>query len=286
MKTRVAITGAGGFLGGALVQRLRDAGLEVHALSRSRSTLSGVQWHAYDLAGPVPAIVAEADVIVHAAFALGAVGAETADLNRTTALRLRDSARQHQRHFVFISSMSAHAEAVSVYGRTKWAIEQALDASRDAIVRPGLIIGPGGTYARMLDSLRRAPVVPVFFGGTQPVQPIALADLVEGLQHIIAGRHAGVFNLGLAEPVTIRELYQRMLAALGERRRLVPLPGDLAVWALRAGEALGLRLPLTSENLLGQKQLRAFATADSLARLGLTLTPLADLPWDARPSPL
>jgi len=284
MKTRVALTGAGGFLGTALARRLLDAGMEVHALSRRPPALPGVQWHAYDLAGPVPPIAAEADVIVHAAFALGAVGAATAELNRAAALRLRDSARQHQRHFVFISSMSAHAAAVSAYGRSKWAIEQALDTTRDTIVRPGLIIGPGGVYARMLDSLRRAPVVPVFFGGTQPVQPIALGDLVEGLQRIIAGRHAGVFNLGLAEPITIRELYQRMLAALGERRRLVPLPGGLAVWALRGSEALGWRLPLTSENLLGQKQLRAFATADSLVRLGLTLTPLAGLPWTIRPS--
>lgn len=284
MKTRVAITGAGGFLGTALTQRLLGAGMEVHALSRRRPALPGVQWHAYDLAGPVPAIAADVDVIVHAAFAMGTTGPELAGANQAAALRLRDTARQHSRHFVFISSMSAHADAVSAYGRSKWKIEQALDGTRDTIVRPGLIIGPGGVYARMLDSLRRAPVVPVFFGGTQPVQPIALADLVDGLQRIVDGRRAGEFNLGLAEPITIRELYRRMLAATGETRRLVPLPGGLAVWGLRGCEALGLRLPLTSENLLGQKQLRAFATADSLARLGITLTPLADLPWALPPS--
>jgi nucleoside-diphosphate-sugar epimerase len=284
VKTRVAITGAGGFLGTALAQRLLASGMEVHALGRNRPALAGVTWHVYDLAGPVPAIVTDADVIVHAAFAMGASRPELERLNISAAEKLREAARRHQRHFVFISSMSAHAEAVSSYGRAKWRIEQALDPARDAIVRPGLIIGAGGVYARMLDTLCRAPVVPVFYGGTQPVQPVALDDLVTGLQRIIDGRVAGAFNLGLAEPITIRELYRRMLAAAGRRRMLVPLPGGLAATLLRGGEALGLRLPLTSENLLGQKHLRAFASADSLARLGLTLTPLADLPWTIRPS--
>lgn len=280
MKLRVAITGANGFLGAALAQRLLAAGAEVHALTRQPCTLPGVIWHQYELGGPRPAPVVfeNVDAIVHAAFSMDAAGRALEQLNITAARQLHAAAQQHQRHFVFISSMSAHAQAASSYGRAKWAIEQALDPAVDAIVRPGLIIGPGGVYARMLASLRRAPVVPVFFGGTQPVQPIALHDLVEGLQRIIDGRMSGIFNLGLVEPITIRELYRRMLTAAGWRRPLVPLPGGLAVWGLRGGETLGLRLPLTSENLLGQKHLRAFATADSLARLGLTLTPLAEFP--------
>jgi len=70
-----------------------------------------------------------------------------------------------------------------------------------------------------------------------------------------------------------------MLAAARLRRPLLPLPGDLTVSALRLSERLGLPLPLTAENLLGQKHLRAFETADSFARLGLTPTPLDELPW-------
>lgn len=279
MKLRVAITGAGGFLGRALARQLLEAGTEVQAFSRRDPGLPGVTWHAYDLAEPVSAALAACDVIVHAAFAMGRTGPALETLNREAAKRVLAIAREHQRHLVFISSMSAHADALSSYGRAKYAIEQTLDSSREAIVRPGLILGTGGVYSRMLDSLRRAPVVPLFFGGTQPVQPVAIDELVRALVRIVTERRPGVFNLGTPEPVTIRELYRRMLAAAGLRRPVVPLPGTLVLFFLRGTEALGLPLPLTRENLLGQKQLRTFETADSFARLGLPAPYPATLPW-------
>ena len=285
MKPGIAITGAGGLLGTALARRLAADGNPVLALSRRDPALPGVRWQAYDLAGEAPSAAAleGIDVIVHAAFAMGSSGPALEELNRTAALRLRDAARAQRRHLVFISSMSAHADAASSYGRAKWVIEQDLDPAQDAIVRPGLIIGPGGVYARMLGMLRRTPVVPVFFGGGQPVQPIALDDLVEALRVIVTRRLAGIYNLGQPVPLTIRQLYARMMAAAHLRRPLLPLPGGLAALALRATEGLGLRLPVTRENLLGQKQLRAFDTEASLARLGLTLKPLEAMDWNVTP---
>jgi nucleoside-diphosphate-sugar epimerase len=281
MTLRVAITGASGFLGRALVKRLLKAGAEVHALSRAAITLPGVNWHAYDLSATPPAVVAHCNVIVHAAFAMGTNRDhdKLELLNRNASAQLLAIARKNHRHLVFISSMSAHGEAVSSYGRTKWLIERDLDPSQDSIVRPGLIIGPGGVYARMLASLRQTPVVPIFFGGGQPIHPIGVADLVEGLARIVERQLAGDFNLGSVSPITVRELYQNMLAAIGVRRHLVPLSGNLALSVLRWTEALRVPLPLTTENLLGQKHLRAFETAASLTQLGLPLMPLSHLNW-------
>ncbi|SDS26445.1 NAD-dependent epimerase/dehydratase family protein [Opitutus sp. GAS368] len=284
MKLRVAITGANGMLGAALARRLLAAGAGVQALARRAPNLAGAEWKTYDLAGPGTANLENIDVVVHAAFAQGAAGPALQELNRSAAQRLLAAARKQGAHFIFISSMSAHADAASSYGRAKWAIEQMLDPAGDTIVRPGLIVGPGGTYARMLAALRRAPVVPVFYGGTQPVQPAGLDDVVRGLERLATGRLAGVFNLGAPEPITVRELYARMLAATGLRRAIVPLPGDFTVALLRVGERLGLHLPVTVENLLGQKCLRAFDTSASFIRLGLTPAPLDDLNWSI-PSP-
>jgi NADH dehydrogenase len=283
MKLRVAITGAGGFLGAALCRQLLAAGMEVHALARRPTEWPGVPWHAYDLTGSPPAVLAEVDVIVHAAFAMGVSGPALEELNESAAGRLLAAARAHRARFIFISSMSAHAGAVSSYGRAKWKIEQRLDPAIDTIVRPGLIIGPGGLYARMLATVRRAPILPLFYGGVQPVQPVGVAEVADALQRIVTGGITGVFNLGSAVPISLREFYRRLLAAAGVRRPIVPLPGDLTVGLLRGTERLGLRLPLTVENLLGQKHLRAFETADSWARLGLPLTPLDQLPWTLPP---
>ena len=281
MKLRVAITGAGGFLGTALMRGLLASGAEVYALTRRPVGLPGVSWRAYELGGhlPAPALFENVDAVVHAAFSMDGSGPAQEQRNVAAAQQLHAAARRHGRPFIFISSMSAHAGAISSYGRAKWASEQILDPAVDTTVRPGLIIGPGGLYARMLATLRRAPVVPIFYGGTQPVQPVGLADVTAALLRILGQPLTGVFNLGSLQPITIRALYTRMLAAAHLRRPLLRLPGDLTVRALRVSERLGLSLPLTAENLLGQKQLRAFDTAASFARLGLIPTPLDELPW-------
>ena len=280
MTLRAAITGAGGFLGSTLARRLAAGGAEVAALSRSRADIPGTRWHHYELsdASIDPAALEGADVVVHAAFSAAGAGPELEKLNYDAALRLRDAARKKGARFIFISSMSAHEEAASAYGRAKWAIEKALDPA-DAIVRPGLIVGPGGLYARMLGQLRGAPVIPLFYGGGQPVQVIGVDDAAEGIGRVAARRETGAFNLALPQPLTIRELYGRMLAAAGLNRPILPLPGGPALLAVKFCEKLGLRLPITSENLLGLKHLRRFETAGSLARLGLALAPLDELPW-------
>jgi len=285
VKRSVAITGAGGFLGTELCRQLLAVGMKVHALSRRPPTLPGVEWQAYDLADPAPVLPAGVDAVVHAAFAMGPTGPGLEALNETAAHRLQSAARERGAHFIFISSMSAHAAAASSYGRAKWRIEQTLDPDLDTIVRPGLIVGSGGVYARMMASLRRAPFLPLFYGGTQPVQPVGLDEVTNALRLIVAGRLPGTYNLGSPEPITMREFYRRMMLASGTRRPVVPLPGNLTVWLLRAGESLGLRLPLTAENLLGQKYLRSFETSDSQARLGLAPQTLDQLPWILPPSP-
>ncbi len=282
MKLRVAITGAGGFLGGALARRLLADGAEVHALSRRPVSLPGAHWQAYDLAGGTPDLP-QVDAVVHAAFDMGGAGPEREQRNFSATRNLLAAARDQGKFFVFISSMSAHDGALSSYGRAKRAIERTLDPAVDAIVRPGVIVGPGGVYARMLLSLQRAPLVPVFYGGSQPVQPVGLEELVEALVRIVTRRATGEFNLGTPDPMSIRELYSRMLAANGLSRILVPLPGGLVLPVLRGAESIGLRLPLTAENLLGQKCLRAFTTADSFSRLGLHPKPAAELPWNPSP---
>ena len=286
MKPRIILTGAGGFLGTALVRRLLASGVDVLALSRRPIALPGVHWQTYELGGPLPSpeVFAGCEAVIHAAFSMDGSGPTLEERNISAAQELLLAARAQGRPLIFISSMSAHAAAVSSYGRAKWAIEQRLDPAVDAIVRPGLIVGPGGLYARMAATLRRAPVVPVFYGGAQPIQPVGLDDVVEALVRILGQKEGGIYNLGSLQPITVRELYRRMLAAAHVRRPVVALPGGLTLGALRVLERMGLRLPLTAENLLGQKHLRAFETASSFARLGFAPTPLDQLPW-APPSP-
>jgi hypothetical protein len=55
----------------------------------------------------------------------------------------------------------------------------------------------------------------------------------------------------------------------GIRLKVCPFPGDLALFAIRMLERLGLRPPISSNNLLGIKGLCQVDPLADLARLGL-----------------
>src|SRR5690606_9965922 len=83
--------------------------------------------------------------------------------------------------FVFLSTQSAHDESVSAYGKSKGAEAMVL---RDTgfnyrIIRPALVYGPGksGSFARMVQTVGKFPVLPLLDGGKVPVQPIEVSDL-------------------------------------------------------------------------------------------------------------
>ena len=277
----VVVTGATGLLGSQLCRSLAAAGHEVRALSRTPLSGAGLTWHAYDMAGTPPeAALAGAAAVIHCAY-------ETRALDPQAAYRtnVEGSARLFQASrsagvgkIVFISSLSAYHGAVSAYGRSKLAVEGLLDADRDLVVRPGLILAPGGRglYGRISTAIRRSRVVPLFYGGRQQVQTIAIDDLVEGVLRSLRPDITGIVSIAEARPVLLRELYEETARAAGVRPLFVPFPGGAALLLLRAAEAAGLRLPVTSENLLGLRQLRAFDIQADLDRLGLDPSPMRE----------
>lgn len=268
---RIAITGANGFVGRSLVRRLGADGRELIALTRSPIPDQGgpqCTWIRYSLEnGLSDSLPDDCKVVIHCAYAVSGRGAADVQLNVDAFKALKAAAAG--RRFVFISSMSAHAEARSAYGRGKFAIEGMLSDDSDLTIKPGFVIGPGGIFDRLRRSVRALPFVPLFYGGRQPIQTIWVGDLAEGVARAVERRLTGTLAIGSAEATTLREFYRAILVNDHLRRPLLPVPGGPSMVVLRALEALGIRLPFTSENLLGLRALRRFETRPSLELLGL-----------------
>jgi nucleoside-diphosphate-sugar epimerase len=185
---------------------------------------------------------------------------------------------------VFISSMSAHADAISLYGRTKLEVEALLDPTRDLAVRPGHIVGEGGVFWRTAESIARLPCIPLFSDGEERLQTIHLDDVCEGIRRAIELDCSGTLLLSERDPVALRELYAAIALALGKRPRFLRVPGGLALGLLRAAERAGFSLPVSSDNLLGLQRLRAFDVAGDLRRIGLhprtMRESLAEIRWN------
>ena len=287
----IAISGASGFLGAALCRHLEKRGFAVRALARDPgrrpSGLEGMAWYRCSLPDDLDASAFESvDVFVHCAYDTRFRSEESARaVNLGGSERVFRTARERGvRKIVFISSMSAHADAISIYGRTKLEVEALLDPERDLAVRPGHILGEGGVFWRTAASIAALPFIPLFSSGEELVQTIYVDDVCEGLRRAIELDCTGTLLLSERDSVALREFYAATARALGKHPRFLRVPGGLALALLRAAEKVGFSLPLSSDNLLGLRRLRAFDVAEDLRRIGLSprsmRESLAEIRWN------
>jgi NADH dehydrogenase len=287
----VAVSGATGFLGSALCRSLARHGFEVRALARDPTRrpagIESLGWYRFGLPDETDASAFQgADVFVHCAYDTRVLEETRAwAVNVEGSQRAFRSARQRGvGRIVFISSMSAHPEAESIYGRSKLAVEALLDPKRDLTIRPGHILGEGGVFWRTAASIAALPLIPLFFGGEQRLQTIHVEDVCEGIRRAIEAERTGTLLLAERDPVSLRELLAATARALGKRPRFLRLPGGIALPLLQAAENLGLSLPLSSDNLRGLRRLRAFEVAADLRGIGLSPRAmhqsLAEIRWN------
>lgn len=246
---KLFVTGMGGFLGRGLAQHLSASGHDVRGSSRSPQA-PGVQRHSFG--APVPeTLFAGVEAVAHCAhdFAAG-----SGELNgRGTLELMHAAARQGVRRQVFVSSLAARADALTEYGRTKFALEQDFLAQGHAVVRPGTILGPGGLFGRMAKSVLERPVTPLVDGGRGRMFIIGVPDLCAALEVLLRGEQSGVYNLYLPEELSMREVLTLLAEVNGRRPRFLSVPSSLLLLVLAVTERLGLKLAVDSDNLRGYR---------------------------------
>lgn len=290
MSSIVVLTGASGFIGRPVVRSFLDRGFVVRALVRnpaaflrqlgSPAALDALPWQ---LGAPAPDhAFDDAAALVHMACATRGEPGALFDLNVNGTRTLLESARSANPFRVFISSFSAGPAGDaglsrrSAYSAAKQRGETLFDASRDLILRPGLVVGPGddGLFARMRTQMERGGPIPLFYGGLTPVQWIHVDDLARAIVDGVERRTTGLYSLAVSEPVTLGEWTRAVAATLGVPARTVPVPAvvsDVGAAMLRAVERLGVRLPVSSDTVYGIKYARPVNTQTDLAALGLQL---------------
>lgn len=189
---KIAITGATGFVGQTLLDRLLAEGHEVAALTRRpQEARAGVEWISGHLAekGGLEALLRDAEAVIHVAGVINApdrAGFEEGNVVGT--LNLLEAAKATgMSRFVFVSSLSAREPELSEYGASKLRAERLVMASGLdwTIVRPPAIYGPRDK--EMLELFRAAKwgVVPV--PGEGRLSLIHVDDLASLLLALIPG---------------------------------------------------------------------------------------------------
>jgi nucleoside-diphosphate-sugar epimerase len=295
MKT-VLVTGAGGFIARLLAARCkRDGWRVVGTVRRAGEVADFDATYLCALGDSLREVLSSerVDAVVHAAYTAGR--GEYAVNVGGTGRWLEEARSANVPLQVFLSSLSAAVSGPSEYGRAKLELEGRFLAADGVVVRLGLVAGNGGIFGRMIDSVRRLPILPLLDGGrslVHVVDPRFLADFVtETIRRDGRDLRGRVWQIHHATPYTLREVLTRIRSRCGSHCRFVSVPSLPILWGLAVVERIpGLKLPVRSTNLRGLRQSPHHRAESDLARLGGTERPLdaliAEATDDAFSSPV
>ena len=237
---RVAIIGGTGLVGRQVSALLREAGHEVVQAARrvpaeaKGGEAAGDRFRAADVmvAASLEAVLDGCDAAVSCFGALRqAEEATFHDVHVRGVSHLLSACRARKvQRLVHLSSMSARPSSKSAFHRTKFAGEERVRRSiLDAtVLRPSVIFGPGDDFVNPLAALfRKLPVAPLPGRGTAILQPIAVANVAQAIVHALLHPEVAVgkcFDLCGPEPLTIAEVYDRVLGGLDLRRPKLRVP--------------------------------------------------------------
>ena len=243
----VAITGATGFVGQALLDRAAEQGTVVRALVRQpQQERRGVEWIAGDLddTAALTRLVERAEAVIHIAGVVNATDAAgfaagnvAGTLNLVTAAMVAGTPR-----FIQVSSLSAREPQLSAYGASKLKGEKVVMASPLdwTVVRPPAVYGPRDRELLELFRFAKTGIVPLPPHGRMAA--IHVDDLARLLLALVPGGEDVSHQLfepddGHPGGWTHKSFARAIGWAVG--KRITPLP--LPAFALRAA-ARGDRL--------------------------------------------
>ena len=264
---RIAVTGAGGFLGGHLARGLRAEGLDVLPLVRAArgSDPEGARVLAEVLAAP--AALQGVDVVVHAAAVRHryGVGEEAyREANVALAEAVLRAAAGRARRFVYVSSVGVYGwpdrlpvdESFPFAPRTTYSASKVVAegvvarVARDlgvehVIVRPTIVYGPGDTNG-MLDKLARMIRSGTYLlvgPGENTLHHTYVDDVVRGIRAAAVSPAAAgeAFILAGPETTTLAELSELVARQVNRPLRRVHVPLGLARALASVVDAAALR---------------------------------------------
>ena len=284
---KLVLTGASGFVGRAVLQRLRAMPAYRVTASVRRAveeTADGVRWTQVDDLARLPdwgRVVTGAHAVLHLAGRAHVMREHAADpraafqaTNTAGTLHLaRQAAQAGVRRFVVASTVKVHGECsapgrplletmapqpADPYALSKLQAEQGLRAIAErtgmevVIIRPPLVYGPGvkANFAALMRAVARGWPLPL--GAIDNRRSlVALDNLVDFiltcLDHPAAANQTFLVSDG--EDLSTPDLLRRLGVALGRPARLLPVPAPLLI----AGAAL-LGRRAAAERLCGNLQ--------------------------------
>lgn len=264
---RIAITGASGFVGTAVLEAARRRGHQTVALTRREQAVSGAdvttRIKGIDDEPSVRKALEGAEAVVHLAARVHVMVERSPDALALyerenvegTRVVLASAIAAGARRFVAMSTAKVHGEGggtpyverdplapVGPYSSSKREAESCVAESGSGIgwtiLRPPLVFGPGvgGNFRRLLALAQLSARVPIPFGALDNRRSIVnVRNLADAALHCLEDPRAigARYLVSDDEMLSTSDLLRRLGKALGIRPLLVPVPAAILKAVLR-----------------------------------------------------
>jgi NADH dehydrogenase len=233
---KIAITGAKGFIGGHLAQRLLAEGHQVVLLTRGasrESTSRNMNFVLSDLSDPavLAAAFSGCDAVAHCAGINREVGEQTYQKVHVEGTRNVVKAAQQAgvKKILLMSFLRARPNCGSAYHESKWAAEEIVRDSglNYTIIKAGMVYGRGD---HMLDHLSHAvytfPLFAMVGLKEKRIRPLAIEDLIEVLRAALVEDRLNRNTVAItgAEELQLSEAVRRVARIAGRTIWMFRIP--------------------------------------------------------------
>ncbi|MHB0935426.1 MAG: NAD(P)H-binding protein [Armatimonadota bacterium] len=231
----ILLTGATGYVGGALLPKLVEAGYRTRCFARnpakitpSGSRIEVVQGDVFDIPS-LSRAMAGIDIAYYLIHSLGE-GHRFPERDRAAAVNFADAARKAKvRRIIYLGGLGESRQQMSAHLRSRQEVGALLRASGVPVIefRAAVIIGAGSLSFELLRALtERLPVMVTPKWVHVLTQPISIDDVVQYL--LAAARletgESEIFEIGGPDQVSYGDMMLEYARQRGLRRLIIPVP--------------------------------------------------------------
>ena len=208
---KIVVTGASSFIGLRLISKLRGDGHDVVPIGRKES----VRW---ELGEPLP-FVERPDALIHLAF----------DRTRSVLDSLRDNqmiTNSFSGRTIYLSTMSAHKDSKSGYGRRKYIEECHFISIGATVLKVGLVVDrkAEGVFGKLLGIVGRIPIIPLPLKGQSHFYISNIEDLINEISESVISPRSGLIRASSESGISLKDLLEKISNGLGVSRRFILIP--------------------------------------------------------------
>jgi uncharacterized protein YbjT (DUF2867 family) len=233
---KVFLTGATGFVGRRMLQRLLAEGHTVRALVRDGRKLRTDE----------RAELCTGDVVSRTGLDGGLQGSNTFErVHHIGTHNVVEAARRSGiRRLIHMSALGARADGVAAYQTSKWKGEEEVRKSGIpfCILRPSLIFGPGdGFVTQMMDTMKKSPLFrPIPGDGSPKFRPIHVDDVTFCFARALTlpAVTNQTVELGGADELTLDQVLSEIARCGGVRKPALHIPMPLMILGAKVASVL------------------------------------------------